>query len=549
MQSLYSNYDSQEFIKEINSVKGGLSANQTFISRPQLIENGLGLVISILSDTDGYLYVDYDNILNTSTYTFIEQYSITKNNKQIINSEIRAKYFRIRFQNSNNNQNLCKLFTFISPVNPIISNITLDNINIQLPTNDNGILKTTLYDSYGNYINSNNGSLNVNLSENQYITLSGSSVTISEIPDVNIKTLPSISLSGIPDVNIKTLPSISLSGIPDVNIKTLPSISLSGIPDVNIKTLPSISISDNQYITLSGSSVTISEIPDVNIKTLPSISLSGIPEVNIKTLPSISLSGIPDVNIKTLPSISLSGIPEVNIRTLPLVSLSGVTNISGNTTSLGSKNLPFSQNLDGTLNVNISGIILNTSGIYVNSVILSNETSSVAIYGNDGILNRAIKTDTSGKIYTIQNNLNKTTDNITAILSDNSNNYINSINLPLTTNYGLITHNIFDYSYNQIDFSGIPPFVISNNIDINKYKNFDFVCENINIISPIRIYLYISINNINYIKTNIYFDINEYDTTYAMTNITINARYIQFQLQTINNISHNSLTSYILMKG
>ncbi len=314
-------------------------------------------------------------------------------------------------------------------------------------------------------------------------------------------------------------------------------------------------MSGDNYVTLSGSYVTISGITPVSLSgdnyvTLSGsyVTLSGVTPVSLSGDNYVTLSGS-YVTISGVTPVSLSGDNYVTLSGDNYVTLSGTTNISGNVISHGSKYLPFSQNSDGSLNVNVSGIILNTSGISINSISLSNETSSIQIYGYDGTINKPIKTDTSGKIYTIQNNLNKTTDNITAVLCDNNNNYINSINLPLTTNYGLITHNIFDYSYNQINFSGTAPIVISNSVDINKYKNLDFICESINITSPIIIYVYISRDGNIFNKTNIYFDINEYDTTYAMTNITINARYVQFHLQTLTNISQNSLNSYILMKG
>jgi len=80
MQSLYSNYDSDGFISGSRNRVGGLNPNQEFRPQPQKVSNGVGLLVSVLTDVPGIVSIDFTNIIE-EPYSFIDEY-------EILNSEL-----------------------------------------------------------------------------------------------------------------------------------------------------------------------------------------------------------------------------------------------------------------------------------------------------------------------------------------------------------------------------------------------------------------------------------------------------------------------------
>jgi hypothetical protein len=177
MQATYSNYDSDAFISGSKNKLGGLNPNQEFRPQPQKVENGAGLLVSVLTDVKGKVSIDFTNLIE-EPYAFVDEYSIDPAvSPSEINPEyafktflvsVKAKNFRIRFRNlTTQKQQKLKLFTFILPSSPVVSinpdtleNVVLNTLTKIFDSSGNKIysvsnaLYVSLRDGYGNIINS-----------------------------------------------------------------------------------------------------------------------------------------------------------------------------------------------------------------------------------------------------------------------------------------------------------------------------------------------------------------------------------------------------------
>ena len=117
-------------------------------------------------------------------------------------------------------------------------------------------------------------------------------------------------------------------------------------------------------------------------------------------------------------------------------------------------------------------------------------------------------------------------------LNDGYGNKINSIidESVFTINHirSLCTININDYKYNDILFNYTSTEIISNEINLGRYKNFDINFDvTATNYAPIRFYLYTRVLFENFAKTEYYIDIYYGDTTKTLSNITLNATNIK----------------------
>lgn len=162
MQSLYSNYDSDGFLSGSRNKVGGLNPNQEFRPQPQRVDNGAGLLVSVLTDVPGRVSIDFTNIIE-EPYAFVDEFEIPLSefttNQTVSKTylvSVKATNFRIRFRNiSSLKQNKLKLFTFILPSSPVVS--------INPDTLKDVFINSKIFDSLGNNITSSSGSLNINL--------------------------------------------------------------------------------------------------------------------------------------------------------------------------------------------------------------------------------------------------------------------------------------------------------------------------------------------------------------------------------------------------
>jgi hypothetical protein len=162
-----------------------------------------------------------------------------------------------------------------------------------------------------------------------------------------------------------------------------------------------------------------------------------------------------------------------------------------------------------------------------------------------GLLITTIRDSSGNPIYSTGGKINTN-----ASLNDGSGNKINSI--ITNTNSAvrsLYVHNVYDYSYNQITFSTDSTSIYSTVLQLNKYKNFDVMFELITATQdiPVRLYVYVSKDNINFIKSDYYIDIYYGDTSRILTNVTVNGDYIKLQGKKISGLTIN--ICYIVKKG
>lgn len=154
MQAAYSNYDSDDYISGSRTKIGGLGPYQEFRPQPEKIINGAGLLISLVTDMEGTLSIDFTNIIE-EPYSFTEIYEIPQSTtgysvKSYLTS-VKAKNFRVRFQNkSTARQQKFKLFTFILPNCPVFSLVDSngDKISTLVPTTGtaNALITHNIYD-------------------------------------------------------------------------------------------------------------------------------------------------------------------------------------------------------------------------------------------------------------------------------------------------------------------------------------------------------------------------------------------------------------------
>jgi hypothetical protein len=103
--------------------------------------------------------------------------------------------------------------------------------------------------------------------------------------------------------------------------------------------------------------------------------------------------------------------------------------------------------------------------------------------------------------------------------------------------------------YEQINFSINGTNIESTSIHLNKYKNFDILIENIsaNNYTSVILYVYISKDNITYIKTQYSLTINYGDTTGCILNCISNTPYIKLMGTYVSGLTLNNAIVY--MKG
>lgn len=149
------------------------------------------------------------------------------------------------------------------------------------------------------------------------------------------------------------------------------------------------------------------------------------------------------------------------------------------------------------------------------------------------------------------NSLHSTSNALNVSLRDGLGNIINSLIPSTDTNNALITHNISDYSNNQLTMTIDNPNITSSSLELKKYKNFDIILKlsNSTNLYPIRLYLYISNNDSDYFKTDIYIDIYYGDTLVSLTNIIVNSRYIKLKGTSLYAPSLTISSCYILEKN
>ena len=84
----------------------------------------------------------------------------------------------------------------------------------------------------------------------------------------------------------------------------------------------------------------------------------------------------------------------------------------------------------------------------------------------------------------------------------------------------------------------------------HKIKNFDILFENINAtnLSPVRFYLYVSKDGVNFILTNIFIDIFFGMTNTYLNNITINENYIKLEGTYITGLNIANDTTFVCVK-
>jgi len=137
-------------------------------------------------------------------------------------------------------------------------------------------------------------------------------------------------------------------------------------------------------------------------------------------------------------------------------------------------------------------------------------------------------------------------------LYDASGNSINTIIPTTDTNRALCVHNINDYTTNRFIFATSLNILVSNSIQLKKYKSFDINFEDIIAMNllPIRFYLYTSKDNISYSKSNYYVDIYYGMSNTCITNIIIDADYIKLKSIIVSNLNSITINScYVTMKG
>ena len=138
-------------------------------------------------------------------------------------------------------------------------------------------------------------------------------------------------------------------------------------------------------------------------------------------------------------------------------------------------------------------------------------------------------------------------------IHDSSGNIISTYIPSTITNRTLYTHNVVDAAYNLITYTITNGSIISNIIDLNKYRNFDILIENISgtLYTSIYLYIYISKDGFNFIKTPYFITINPDDTAACILNCVINTRYIKLEGTYNNNQINNLVLSgiFIYMKG
>ncbi len=164
MQSTYSNYDSDSSIAIGSKNRlGGLNPNQEFRPQPQEVDNGAGLLISVKSDVQGKVFIDFTNIIE-EPYAFIETFELLEKERidgyitKILLVSVKAKNFRIRFRNTSSyKQDVLKLFTFILPSSPVVS-INPDTLPFEVDIS--GLLIASIRDSSGNSIYSTDSRMN-----------------------------------------------------------------------------------------------------------------------------------------------------------------------------------------------------------------------------------------------------------------------------------------------------------------------------------------------------------------------------------------------------
>ena len=132
--SQYSNYDSREII--YGTIRGGLNGYQEFRAQPQQIIKGAGLLVSLISDTSGILFIEYSNIIQ-EPYNFSTQYNITGSNQIYTFEEaIHSQYFRIRFiNNTPKKQETFILTTYILDQNPLVTIDAHSSFNLDISGN------------------------------------------------------------------------------------------------------------------------------------------------------------------------------------------------------------------------------------------------------------------------------------------------------------------------------------------------------------------------------------------------------------------------------
>jgi hypothetical protein len=163
-----------------------------------------------------------------------------------------------------------------------------------------------------------------------------------------------------------------------------------------------------------------------------------------------------------------------------------------------------------------------------------------------------IKIDSSGnlntKIYDSNGN-NIITDpnhSLWVNIKDSSGN-----NIKIDSSGNLNTHNNYYNLYYSLSFNVTTTTIESNSTNLNIYKNFDILIKNIvsTNIYPITLYLYVSDDNSNFIKTDQYLTINYADTSCCLLNCTVNSPYIKLNGDNIISYGVTSLSGVIYIKG
>jgi len=176
---------------------------------------------------------------------------------------------------------------------------------------------------------------------------------------------------------------------------------------------------------------------------------------------------------------------------------------------------------NNALNTNISGQIVDISGQTVNI----KDTSGNLITSNSGALNINLR--------------------------DGSSNLITSYQPTTDTNIrALHVTNINNFETFTLNFTIIGLIISSNIINLGRYKNFDIIFENISAtnLSPVRFYLYVSRDGVNFILTDIYIDIFFGMTNAYLNNITINENFIRLEGTYITGLNIANDTTFVCVK-
>ena len=142
--------------------------------------------------------------------------------------------------------------------------------------------------------------------------------------------------------------------------------------------------------------------------------------------------------------------------------------------------------------------------------------------------------------------------NMNTNIYDSSGNNITTLIPTTISNRCIYTHNVYDASYNLLTFTvdnSNPAIITSDIINLGKYKNFDILFEDISALNytSCLLYLYISKDGINFVKTDYKIYLNYGELTNSLTNCYSNSPYIKLSGYYITGLTIN--TAYIYMKG